>query len=109
VEFRLRHEQGQSGEPEDSLTAAIRSGILRGLHWTTVALDDALRLCDDIALTTRVPHIARTPYWRAVVAADRNSQCVCRSGKKTKACRHEWGTKQYEPSIIPGEKSTPAE
>lgn len=73
VEFRQRKVDGQRVETDDVLTAAIKAGIVGGLHWTTESLDDALRLCDDIALTTRVCHIARTPYWRSIVASDRNS------------------------------------
>jgi len=40
---------------------AIKTGIVRGLRWTTEALDGALRICDDMALTTRVCQVVRTP------------------------------------------------
>jgi hypothetical protein len=95
IDFQQRRLDGESANLDDVLTTAIKTGILRGLHWITETLDGALRLCDDIALTTRVCHVAREPYWRAVIASDRNSQCVCRSGRKSKSCRHEWGSDEY--------------
>lgn len=56
-----------------------------------ITLDSALRTIDDIGLTTGAPSVAREPYWRNVTAASSNLLCPCRSGRKVKRCRHEWG------------------
>ena len=53
-------------------------------------LDDALRIVDDIGLTTKAPTMANFDYWRNITAAQGNALCPCRSGKKTKHCLHRW-------------------
>jgi len=100
VEFRRDAALAAVESGESSLVDAIEVGIIAGVHWSTRALDDALRVCDDIALTTRAPRWARTPYWRATVPSDRNAPCSCRSGRKTKACEHQWGVDPYPPGSV---------
>jgi hypothetical protein len=98
VEFRRDAAREVSESSGNSVTNAVHAGIVAGVNWSTRALDDALRVCDDIALTTDAPRQARTPYWRATVPTDRNALCPCRSGRKTKACGHLWGSESYPPT-----------
>jgi SEC-C motif len=69
--------------------ALARSAVLAVavLHET---LDVALRIVDDIALTTGAPTMASFKYWRMVSQKSRNAPCPCRSGKKAKNCPHAW-------------------
>jgi hypothetical protein len=53
-------------------------------------LDDALRIIDDIGLTTRAPAMASFPYWRNLTHKKGNTLCPCRSGHKAKHCLHLW-------------------
>ena len=65
-------------------TAVIAVAILVG------TLDDALRLVDDVGLTTGAPALATRDYWRKIVPMGRNEPCPCRSGLKVKKCSHRW-------------------
>jgi hypothetical protein len=53
-------------------------------------LDDALRIIDDIGLTTHAPGMASFRYWRQISQKGQNSMCPCRSGRKVKHCLHRW-------------------
>lgn len=54
-------------------------------------MDAALRVVDDVGLTTGAAELADFDYWRAIKPAARNEPCPCRSGQKAKNCGHEWG------------------
>lgn len=70
--------------------ATRRAGEI-ALSALEATLDASLRFIDDLGLTTGAPRLAIFDYWRALAPADRNDACPCRSGKKAKRCRHEWG------------------
>jgi hypothetical protein len=53
-------------------------------------LDDALRLVDDVGLTTEAPSMASFDYWRNVVSQRGSASCPCRSGRNAKDCLHRW-------------------
>src|SRR5437870_5348525 len=69
----------------------LLSRLAVALHTLSVSLDAALRIIDDIGLTTRAPLVAREVYWRNITQSARNDPCPCRSGRKGKRCIHEWG------------------
>lgn len=54
-------------------------------------LDTALRMIDDLGLTTRAPEISPTRYWRDLTLIDAQQPCPCRSGHRGYRCRHAWG------------------
>jgi hypothetical protein len=76
---------------ERSIPSSTARCAVAGLHVLAVTMDAALRVLDDIALTTRAPMFAEFTYWRALRQEGRNEPCACRSGRKTKHCDHAWG------------------
>lgn len=88
-----------NGPVQSGTTPTNPEDIARILARTsTVALEalvptaaQILRVIDDIGLTTEVPKHATFDYWRAVTRPGPNAPCPCRSGLKSKRCRHEWG------------------
>ncbi len=82
-----------------SVPAATARACIAGLEVLALTLDAALRLIDDVGLTTGGPGLADFTYWRALTPGARNELCRCRSGRKTKNCSHEWNSPAPE---IPG-------
>jgi hypothetical protein len=72
-------------------TAIARTAIL-AVDVLEKSLDDALKVIDDIGLTTKAPLMASFAYWRNLVAKReaRNASCPCRSGRKVRRCLHRW-------------------
>jgi len=79
--------------PDRELDTTIANIIQRAsavaLRVATVALDGALRVIDDLGLTTQAPPIATFDYRRRISAPGRNDPCPCRSGRKSKLCIHD--------------------
>ncbi len=69
-------------------TARAATSALRVLH---VTLDAALRVVDDVGLSTGAPSLWRESYWRQLRRPSPESLCPCRSGKKAQDCRHAMG------------------
>jgi hypothetical protein len=67
------------------------SAISVGLEVVSEALDRSLRSLDDLCLTSRIGQYRIATHWRCIVAPGRNEPCPCRSGRKSKDCRHAWG------------------
>lgn len=77
---------------ETTVQSAIAQAATVSLSILHKTFDAALRFIDDLALTTGAPKVARTRYWRDLMAPEgRNEICSCRSALKSKLCRHEWG------------------
>lgn len=79
-----------------TIITTIRSAAARSLQLISVEFDRGVWILDDIGLTTKAPRLAAIDYWRRLVPGGRNDQCPCRSGRKVKVCRHEWGTPYIE-------------
>jgi hypothetical protein len=84
-------EDGRTTVAEDTVERSTARGAARALAVLHASLDAALNAIDDVALTTGAAKLARESYWRMVVPAERNDLCPCRSGRKAKHCRHDWG------------------
>jgi len=73
----------------------VEMAVVRGagfaLEVLTATLDEALRVVDDVGLTTRAPELARDKYWRNIRRPGLYELCPCRSGHKVKWCQHIWG------------------
>lgn len=78
-------------EAETTIEDAISRSVILSLDLLASVLDEALRIIDDIGMTTGAPALSSVPYWRALSEPARNDRCPCRSGKKTKNCAHGWG------------------
>jgi hypothetical protein len=89
------HIAGPSGESsaERTVQVATARGAVMALTTLRVTLDAALRVIDDVGLTTRAPEVSAQGYWRNLERGERNDSCPCRSGRKAKRCIHEWGVK----------------
>jgi SEC-C motif len=88
--FGIHFERNGRRHYENTVEEALaRSAVLAVavLHET---LDAALRIVDDVALTTGAPAMASFSYWRMISQRSRNAPCPCRSGKKAKNCLHGW-------------------
>jgi len=70
-------------------TALARSATL-AVDVLEKTLDGALKIIDDIGLTTKAPKMANFDYWRNVVQKSGSALCPCRSGRKAKHCLHRW-------------------
>ncbi len=107
----LRHETGThfhylyAGQPgaypdrdgvgtDAIIEKAVARAATTALTVLEASLDAALRVIDDLGLTTNAPMVTRERYWRNVTAGGRNEPCVCRSGKKVKQCAHRWGDRR---------------
>lgn len=87
-------------------TAITRSGA-RSARALLASTDDALRVLDDVALTTRAAEISTFDYWRNITVRDNQALCPCRSGKRAYRCSgHEFG--QLGPALhdVPGDQLT---
>jgi hypothetical protein len=93
------HVQGANGtvEAERTVQMATAQAVTTALRVLTSTLDAALRVVDDVGLTTGAPALSRDSYWRNLRSPERNDPCPCRSGRKGKRCRHVWG--DLAPSI----------
>ena len=89
VPIEIRSESGVI-EAERTVQTAIGLASMTALRVLAVVLDDALRIVDDVGLTSGAPALADFHYWRALRPAERNQECPCRSGKKAKRCHHGW-------------------
>ena len=74
-----------------AVATAIERTTARSARVLLAAADDALRVLDDIALSTRASEIATFDYWRAIRVGDRQALCPCRSGQRAYRCHHELG------------------
>ena len=63
-------------------------------------LDGALRIIDDVGLTTKAPATASFRYWRNLTKGHGNASCPCRSGRKARSCPHRWT--EPSPTIVEG-------
>jgi hypothetical protein len=77
---------------ERTVEEAVVRGAVRAVEILEAVLGDALRVVDDIGLTTGAAQIATYSYWRSFSQGDRNERCPCRSGRKVKHCPHDWRT-----------------
>jgi SEC-C motif len=75
---------------ETTLADAVARSACLAVEVLERTLNDALKLVDDIGLTTSAPFMASFPYWRNVSRQSGNALCPCRSGKKAKHCLHRW-------------------
>jgi len=75
---------------ERSIASATARAAIAALNVLTLTLDAALRVIDDIGLTTGAPGFADFAYWHMLKRGGRNDPCPCRSGQKSKNCIHEW-------------------
>ena len=75
---------------ETAIQEAIARTAILAVDVLEKSLDDALRVIDDIGLTTKAPLMASFAYWRNLVAKRyaRNAGCPFRSGRKVKHCLH---------------------
>jgi hypothetical protein len=90
---RSIHIQSADGavKAERTVQTATARASTTALKVLTNTLDAALRVADDVGLTTGAPALSRDSYWRNVRLPERNDPCPCRSGRKGKRCRHVWG------------------
>jgi len=70
---------------------ATARGVIVAMRVLLLCLDGALRVIDDIGLTSGSPELCKEKSWRRLPTLGRNELCPCRSGLKTKACGHKWG------------------
>jgi SEC-C motif len=75
---------------ETTIHAAIAGAATLAVEVIEQTLDDALKLVDDIGLTTKAPMMASFDYWRKLARGRGNAMCPCRSGRKAKHCLHRW-------------------
>ena len=90
---------GDVNRRQEDVSTAIERAIDRSAHVLLSAGDDALKVLDDVGLSTRAAEISTFDYWRAVRIRDRQAPCPCRSGRRAYRCPHVLG--QAGPSIRP--------
>ena len=79
----------EEGSPlsAESRETTIQDAIARAATFSVDVLErtlnDALKVIDDIGLTTKAPVMASFDYWRNLTAKG-NAICPCRSGRKAK-------------------------
>ena len=80
--------------PKDSdvrdVPEAIARAAILAVDALEKALNAALKVIDDIGLTTKAPKMASFDYWRNLIAKRGSAPCPCRSGRKAKHCPHRW-------------------
>jgi hypothetical protein len=69
---------------------ALARAALLAVDVLEKSLNDALKVIDDIGLTTKAPKMASFDYWRNLVPKHGSARCPCRSGRKAKHCLHRW-------------------
>lgn len=82
---------GEVSKRQEDVSRAIRRAIDRSAAVLLAAGDDALRVLDDMALSTRAAEISTFDYWRAIRVRDKQAHCPCRSGQRAYRCRHVLG------------------
>lgn len=75
---------------EETIQVAIARASVFAVEVLERTLDDALKIVDDVGLTTKAPTMANFGYWRNFYPRSDGSRCPCRSGKKVKQCFHRW-------------------
>ena len=75
---------------ERTIQEAIAGASIVAVKVIEKTLDDALRLIDDIGLTTKAPAMASFDHWQKVIGKQGNAICPCCSGRKAKHCHHRW-------------------
>ena len=75
---------------EETIEVAVVRAATLVVDVLTRTLDDALKIIDDVALTSGAPQMASFSYWRKLAQKGRNSLCPCRSGRQVKHCQHRW-------------------
>lgn len=75
--------------PEPIVLDAIVLAAVTAVEVMCKALDDALRLIDDVGLTTRASKLSTFDYWRKLVPQPKQL-CPCRSGRISRNCAHLW-------------------
>ena len=76
---------------DQTVGIATARGVTVAMRTLRNTLDAALRVIDDLGLTSGAPALAREKVWRRIQALGQNDPCPCRSGLKVKKCRHQWG------------------
>ena len=82
--------RGAKDVRQTTIQDAIARSATLAVNVLERTLDDALRVIDDVGLTTRAPTMASFTYWRNIERKSGNQECPCRSGKKAKRCLHRW-------------------
>jgi hypothetical protein len=75
---------------ETTIQDALARVAILAVEVLEKSLDDALKVIDDIGLTTKAPSMASFEYWRNLQPSHANASCPCRSGRKAKHCLHRW-------------------
>ena len=88
--FGMHIQRGEKRHAEVTIPEAIARSAILAVNVLLETLDVALRIIDDVALTTGAPKRASFKYWRMVSQTSRSAPCPCRSGKKAKYCHHGW-------------------
>ena len=83
-------ELSKSESRETTIQEALARAATFAVDVLEKTLDDALRIIDDIGLTTKAPQMASFDYWRNITRKQGNTLCPCRSGRKAKHCLHQW-------------------
>lgn len=76
---------------DQTVGIATARGVIVAMRALRHTLDAALRVIDDLGLTSGAPALARERCWRKRATLRQNDACACRSGRIVKECRHEWG------------------
>ena len=96
---------GKVTERQEAVSTAIRRAIDRSAMILLTAGDDALRVLDDVALSTRAAEIATFDYWRA--SSPRQAGAVPVSvGRAAYRCLHVLG--QAGPRVRPVTSDPPS-
>jgi hypothetical protein len=69
---------------ETTVQDALARVAVLAVYVLEKTLNDALRIVDDIGLTTKAPKMASFSYWRNLTQGHRKTSCPCRSGKAGK-------------------------
>jgi hypothetical protein len=85
----IQRSSGEVSRVTEIQEALARSTILAATVLERT-LDEALKVVDDIGLTTKAPKMASFSYWRNLGKAHGRASCPCRSGLKSKHCLHRW-------------------
>jgi hypothetical protein len=84
---------------DQTVGIATARGVTVAMRALRHTLDAALRVIDDLGLTSGAPALAREKCWRKIPTPRQDDACPCRSGRKVRDCRHAWG--EPAPAIPP--------
>ena len=76
-------------DQSDPHASTIITLVNRCLSTAIEALDEALKVIDDISLSVQLRSISPFDTWRLTSVGKRNESCPCRSGRKSKDCNHD--------------------